>query len=56
MASNSGHSSQASEDPVLQNVTFRLADETYGINVMQIQEVQVHRTMFWVLSIYVVMS
>lgn len=39
MASNSGHSSQANEDPVLQNVTFKLADETYGINVMQIQEV-----------------
>ncbi len=27
------------EDPVLQWVTFRLADETYGINVMQVQEV-----------------
>ncbi len=39
MASNTGHSSQASEDPVLQYVTFRLDDETYGINVMQIQEV-----------------
>ena len=39
MTSNTGHSSQATEDPILQNVTFRLADETYGINVMQIQEV-----------------
>ncbi len=28
-----------SEDPILQYVTFRLADETYGINVMQVQEV-----------------
>ncbi len=27
------------DDPVLQWVTFRLADETYGINVMQVQEV-----------------
>lgn len=39
MASNTGHSSQAADDPILQNVTFRLAEETYGINVMQIQEV-----------------
>ena len=39
MSSSTGHSSQATEDVVLQNVTFRLADETYGINVMQIQEV-----------------
>ncbi|MCP5335002.1 MAG: chemotaxis protein CheW [Oceanospirillaceae bacterium] len=29
----------ASEDPVLQWVTFRLDNETYGINVMQVQEV-----------------
>ena len=27
------------EDPVLQWVTFRLEKETYGINVMQVQEV-----------------
>ncbi len=27
------------EDPVLQWVTFRLDNETYGINVMQVQEV-----------------
>jgi purine-binding chemotaxis protein CheW len=39
MASNTGHSSQAAEDPILQYVTFRLEEETYGINVMQIQEV-----------------
>ena len=30
---------QSGDDPVLQYVTFRLADETYGLNVMQIQEV-----------------
>lgn len=29
----------AAEDPVLQWVTFRLDNETYGINVMQVQEV-----------------
>ena len=29
----------AVEDPVLQWVTFRLDNETYGINVMQVQEV-----------------
>lgn len=28
-----------SDDPVLQWVTFRLENETYGINVMQVQEV-----------------
>ncbi|MEC8426866.1 MAG: chemotaxis protein CheW [Pseudomonadota bacterium] len=31
--------SKASDDPVLQWVTFKLAGETYGINVMQVQEV-----------------
>ena len=31
--------SKASEDPVLQWVTFHLAGETYGVNVMQVQEV-----------------
>ncbi len=30
------------EDPVLQWVTFRLDNETYGINVMQVQEVLRH--------------
>lgn len=32
-------SHQTSDDPVLQWVTFRLDGETYGINVMQVQEV-----------------
>ncbi|MCP3863500.1 MAG: chemotaxis protein CheW, partial [Aestuariibacter sp.] len=27
------------DDQVLQWVTYRLGDETYGINVMQVQEV-----------------
>lgn len=31
--------SGGSNDPILQWVTFRLDDETYGINVMQVQEV-----------------
>jgi purine-binding chemotaxis protein CheW len=39
MSSNTGHSSDTAEDQILQYVTFRLDDETYGINVMQIQEV-----------------
>lgn len=39
MASSAGHSSQTADDPILQYVTFRLDNETYGINVMQIQEV-----------------
>jgi len=30
---------EASKDPVLQWVTFRLDNETYGINIMQVQEV-----------------
>jgi purine-binding chemotaxis protein CheW len=30
---------KSSDDPVLQWVTFRLDGETYGINVMQVQEV-----------------
>ncbi|UTA49512.1 chemotaxis protein CheW [Simiduia sp. 21SJ11W-1] len=30
---------KSSEDPILQWVTFKLAGETYGINVMQVQEV-----------------
>lgn len=32
-------SKSESEDPMLQWVTFRLCDETYGINVMQVKEV-----------------
>lgn len=31
--------SDNAKDPILQWVTFRLEDETYGINVMQVQEV-----------------
>ncbi len=30
---------ETATDPVIQLVTFRLADETYGINVMHVQEV-----------------
>lgn len=30
---------KGADDPILQWVTFRLEDETYGINVMQVQEV-----------------
>ncbi len=30
---------EAEQDPLLQWVTFRLGDETYGVNVMQVQEV-----------------
>ena len=30
---------QGLEDPILQWVTFKLDNETYGINVMQVQEV-----------------
>lgn len=30
---------EAEKDPLIQLVTFRLEDETYGINVMQVQEV-----------------
>ena len=36
MANNTAENSN---DPMLQWVTFRLAGETYGINVMQVQEV-----------------
>ena len=32
-------SDQAENNPVTQWVTFRLEDETYGVNVMQVQEV-----------------
>ncbi|MCH8496889.1 MAG: chemotaxis protein CheW [Marinobacter sp.] len=39
MASHSGQQNQAQDDKVLQYVTFRLDNETYGIDVMQIQEV-----------------
>ena len=33
------HAAQAARDPIIQWVTFRLDNETYGINVMQVQEV-----------------
>jgi purine-binding chemotaxis protein CheW len=36
---NNATQKTSSDDPVLQWVTFRLAGETYGINVMQVQEV-----------------
>ncbi len=39
MAAPSGQQNQAQDDQILQYVTFRLDDETYGIDVMQIQEV-----------------
>jgi len=37
MNASAAHSSAV--DPVIQLVTFRLQDESYGINVMQVQEV-----------------
>lgn len=33
------HDESVENDPEIQLVTFRLQDETYGINVMQVQEV-----------------
>jgi len=40
MNSQLTHSSQdAAKDPIIQWVTFKLDGETYGINVMQVQEV-----------------
>ena len=36
---NKATAQQSSEDPILQWVTFKLDNETYGINVMQVQEV-----------------
>jgi purine-binding chemotaxis protein CheW len=33
---------KSNQDPILQWVTFRLAGETYGVNVMQVQEVLRH--------------
>jgi purine-binding chemotaxis protein CheW len=35
----SANATKSAEDPVLQWVTFRLENESYGINVMQVQEV-----------------
>lgn len=39
MANDVVKNKSTSDDPVLQWVTFRLDGETYGINVMQVQEV-----------------
>ena len=36
------NTAQSTDDPMLQWVTFRLDNETYGINVMQVQEVLRH--------------
>ena len=36
---NKSSSAQSSEDPILQWVTFKLDNESYGINVMRVQEV-----------------
>lgn len=36
------NTANSSDDPILQWVTFRLDSETYGINVMQVQEVLRH--------------
>ena len=36
---NNSAAQSTGSDPVIQLVTFRLKDETYGINVMQVQEV-----------------
>ena len=36
------NNAQGAEDPILQRVTFRLDNESYGINVMQVQEVLRH--------------
>jgi len=38
----STEAAQSESDPVLQWVTFRLDEETYGVNVMQVQEVLRH--------------
>lgn len=37
--SSQATSAKGSEDPILQWVTFKLDNETYGINVMRVQEV-----------------
>ena len=41
-SSMQGLSDSAAKDPVIQWVTFKLDGETYGINVMQVQEVLRH--------------
>lgn len=42
MASQNAQKSQSADGPVQQYVTFKLDQETYGLNVMQIQEVLRH--------------
>ncbi|MEK1843333.1 MAG: chemotaxis protein CheW, partial [Pseudomonas sp.] len=37
--SSQATNAKGSEDPILQWVTFKLDNETYGINVMRVQEV-----------------
>lgn len=37
--SNASRAQTTANDPILQWVTFKLGNETYGINVMQVQEV-----------------
>ena len=37
--SSQASNAKGSEDPILQWVTFKLDNETYGINVMRVQEV-----------------
>lgn len=39
MKSNAVMNSSSTNDPIIQLVTFRLQNESYGINVMQVQEV-----------------
>tara|TARA_R110001583_G_scaffold26571_3_gene95745 strand:+ start:15720 stop:16208 length:489 start_codon:yes stop_codon:yes gene_type:complete len=39
MNRDSKHSENGSDDEVFQRVTFQLESETYGINVMQVQEI-----------------
>ena len=39
MNKSASASAQGSDDPILQWVTFKLDNETYGINVMRVQEV-----------------
>ena len=44
-------SAQGAEDPILQWVTFRLDNETYGINVMQVQEVLRYTCLLYTLTL-----
>lgn len=39
MNRNSNNSKSSSDDEIFQRVTFQLENETYGINVMQVQEI-----------------